>query len=335
MKKITNKQEAIDTVSKDGMKLEECSDELRNDKDVVEAAVANREKAMMFVPEKLKCDKEVIQSTSIRSKTLSSEMGIAFSFVPEHIKDNEEMALIAISVFHGAFQYFSDRLKKDEAFLIRAGAKNHEIFRYLDSKYLKDEFFIAKVLNTHPSYRMIGTESFARLLDTTILDNKNMMNMILKKAGYENFKYMSERLKNDKDYLLEILSSAPKTYEFLDYKFREDKEVALCAVIGDGMNLRLTSWALKEDRDVLLAAVKNNPHSIQFADDSLQDDEELLSYVTKDDSYYWNLVHPGSGFRYSIPMLMQDDPGYFYKYVDFMKTKEQSPDTFAKILRWD
>ncbi|MCK5537126.1 MAG: DUF4116 domain-containing protein, partial [Bacteroidales bacterium] len=130
MKKIINKEEALKAVEQDGMKLEECSDELRNDKDVVEAAVANREKAMMFVSEELKCDKEVIQSALMRSTTLRTEMGIAFSFVPEHIKDNEEMALIAISIFHGAFQYFSDRLKKDEAFLIRAVAKNYGILRY-------------------------------------------------------------------------------------------------------------------------------------------------------------------------------------------------------------
>ena len=32
MKKITNKQEALDAVSEDGMKLEECSYELRNER---------------------------------------------------------------------------------------------------------------------------------------------------------------------------------------------------------------------------------------------------------------------------------------------------------------
>jgi len=114
-----------------------------------------------------------------------------------------------------------------------------------------------------------------------------------------------------------------------------NKEDALEAVSKEGMNLRLASWALKEDKEVVLTAVKNNPHSIQFANDKLQDDEELWLYVTKDDSYYYNLVDPGSGFKYSIPMLKRDDPAYFFKYVDYMKTKERSPNTFEKILRWD
>ena len=32
MKKITNKQEALEAVMQDGMRLEECSDDIRNDK---------------------------------------------------------------------------------------------------------------------------------------------------------------------------------------------------------------------------------------------------------------------------------------------------------------
>ena len=334
MKKITNKQEALEAVLQDGMKLEKCSEKLRSDKDVVEAAVANREKAMMFASEELKCDKEVIQSALMRSTTLTSEMGIAFSFVPEHIKDNEEMALIAISIFHGAFEYFSDRLKKDEAFLIRAVAKNYGILRYLDSKYLKDEPFITKVLNTCPSYRMITTKDFAKLLDVSILDNKNMMKMIIEKAGYENFKYASDKLKKDRSYITEILSIAPEVFKLLD-NFHDDKEVTMLAVKEDGMNLGLASWRLQEDKEVVLSAVKNNPHSIQYADDDLQKDEELLSYVTKDDSYYWDIVEPYSRRRYDIPMLSTTEPGYFRLYVRFMRTKEQSPNTFEKILRWD
>jgi len=333
MKKITDKQEALKAVFEDGMKLEECSAELRNNKDVVIKAVENREKAMMFVSEELKCDEEVIESALVRYTTLRSEEGIAFSFLPEKIKDDEKMALISISIFDGAFRYFSDRLKNDEDFLARAAAKNDGILRYLDSKYLKDENFINKVLDVHPSYRLIHTKTFAKNLDASLLDNENMMKVIFEKAGYENFKYLSERLKEDKDYILEIIPIAPKVYEFLN-KYHDDKNITLAAVKEDGMNLRVASWNLKEDKVVVLEAVKNNPYSIQFADDSLQKDDELLSYVTKNDSYYWSMVNNG-GYRYDIPMLMTSDPEYYDKYVNSMKMKEQSPDTFEKMLRWD
>ena len=115
----------------------------------------------------------------------------------------------------------------------------------------------------------------------------------------------------------------------------QNKEEILELVKQDGMNLRLAFWDLREDKEIVLEAVKNNPHSLQFAANELQDDIELLSYVSKNDSYYYHMLNPSTGTRYDIPMLRKVDPAYFYKYVDYMKMKEQSPNTFEKILRWD
>jgi hypothetical protein len=55
----------------------------------------------------------------------------------------------------------------------------------------------------------------------------------------------------------------------------------------------------------------------------------------KDLAYYYNMKNPVTGLRYDIPMLNTLDPDYYYKYVNFMKIKEQQPDLFDKILRWD
>ncbi|WP_038250915.1 hypothetical protein [Ghiorsea bivora] len=55
----------------------------------------------------------------------------------------------------------------------------------------------------------------------------------------------------------------------------------------------------------------------------------------EENKYYYNMVNPQNGLRYDIPMLTPTDPDYFSKYVYFMKMKEQSEETFDKILRWD
>lgn len=334
MKKIIDKQEAIEAVEKDGMRLEECSDELKNDRDVVIGAIRNCEEAMMFVSEKLQCDRDIIEMTLLRYRTDRQGEGIGFSFVPDHIKDNDEMALIAISIYTQPFEYFSDRLKHDKKFLVRAMAKNYGILKYLDNKYAEDKTFIKKVLNDKSVRTILNKKSFARDLDASILDSAYMMKEIIEKADFENFRYASDRLKKDKFFLIEILSIAPQIYKFL-YNFYDDKDVTLAAVRVEGMNLQRASLRLKENKNLVLEAVKNNPHSIQFADESLQEDKELWSYVTKDNNYYCNLVNPRNGLRYDIPMLMSNDPMYYIKYIDYMKMKEQSPDTFEKMLRWD
>ena len=53
------------------------------------------------------------------------------------------------------------------------------------------------------------------------------------------------------------------------------------------------------------------------------------------DAGYFNELDPKTGFRYDIPMLRRDDPGYYYKYVSYMKTKEQNEETFNKIMMWE
>lgn len=338
MKKITDKQEALNAVSEDGMRLEECSDELRNDKDVVEEAVRNREKAIMFVSDELQSNEEVIRSAFVRNVATREDEGESFSSLSDKVKDNEELILLALTFFNSPIKYISDRLKNDEAFLAKACAVNFYIFEHIESKYLKSKSFIRKILkilHTRAVHTVYVTDSFARLLDETILDNEAMMKEIIEKAGYKNFKFLSDRLKENKDYLIELLASTPKVYELFNYKFWDDKDIALSAVGGDGMNLYRVSRRLKEDREIVLKAVQNNPHSIQFAADSFQDDKELWAYVTKDDRYYYSLVDPRNGRRYDIPMLMSNDPGYVFKYIRFMKQKEQSPDTFEKMLRWD
>ena len=55
----------------------------------------------------------------------------------------------------------------------------------------------------------------------------------------------------------------------------------------------------------------------------------------KDDSHYYNMVNPGTGKRYDIPMLSRIDPEYFFKYIYYMKLKESSPDVFEKLLWWE
>ena len=334
MKKITDKEEALKAVEQDGMKLKECSDELRNDKDVVITALMNRERAMEFVPEELKYDEEVLRRALANSVTPRYELGIALTFLPDELRNSEKVILMSIELFAYSFKYAPDKFKNDEDFLVEAAVVNINVLNYVDKKFKNDANFIQKVIDNFDHYRLAYRKQFARSLGENITDNKEMMKQIIEKADFNNFQYASERLKKDRDFIIELLPKAPGIYKFL-YAFSDDKEITLQAVKADGMNLRLAYWDLKEDKEVVLEAVKNNPHSIQFAGESLQDDEELWSYVTKNRSYYFDMIDHQTGFRYDIPMLDTMDPDYFAKYVRFMQIKERSPDTFDKIQRWD
>lgn len=55
----------------------------------------------------------------------------------------------------------------------------------------------------------------------------------------------------------------------------------------------------------------------------------------EENQYYYNIVNPQNGMRYDIPMLNTRDSDYYFKYINFMKMKERSEETFNKVLNWD
>ncbi|MDQ6988747.1 MAG: hypothetical protein Q9M19_02615 [Mariprofundaceae bacterium] len=69
--------------------------------------------------------------------------------------------------------------------------------------------------------------------------------------------------------------------------------------------------------------------------DSENAPKPIFKSAQEENQYYYNMLNPQNGMRYGIPMLNTLDPDYYYKYISFMKMKEQSEETFDKMLNWD
>ena len=113
------------------------------------------------------------------------------------------------------------------------------------------------------------------------------------------------------------------------------KEEAIALVQTDGMKLRVVPKELKDDIDVVMTAILNNPHAFQFSSERLQENSELSVLVEKDDDYYFSIVDERSGYRFDIPLLMENAPDYFEMYVYHMRGRERNPGTFQRTLNWD
>ena len=44
---------------------------------------------------------------------------------------------------------------------------------------------------------------------------------------------------------------------------------------------------------------------------------------------------PKTGEQYAIPFLLDTDPDYYFKYVDYMRTLERQPEQFKRIMEWN
>ena len=139
-KSITEKTEALAAVKNDGWALEDASDELKADKEVVMAAVQENGGALQFASDELKADKEVVMvavkndgyalkdaSDELRADKevvmVANPLWAALEYVSDELKADKEVVMAAVKIYGGALEYASDELKADKEVVTAGGEK--------------------------------------------------------------------------------------------------------------------------------------------------------------------------------------------------------------------
>ena len=107
------KEDVLGLVVKDGLKLEFADERLKNDKDIVYAALAENPNAFRFVADAMKFDEKVCLKCV-------SPYTWALQFVPEQIRADMEFALKAVNKYGGALRYLSNEAKDDHCIVLAA-----------------------------------------------------------------------------------------------------------------------------------------------------------------------------------------------------------------------
>lgn len=141
--------------------------------------------------------------------------------------------------------YASERLKSDEELVLRAINKDVNVFT---------------------------------MASKSLMDNDNFVLKAFKSAMYDSdiiAIHMSERLKNDKDFVLNVLDSNDNIFQYICDDLKDDMNVVLKAVSICGLNLEYASERLKNSKSVVLEAIAN--YDVSFVDmgDTLISDKEF------------------------------------------------------------
>ena len=81
---------------------------------------------------------------------------------------------------------------------------------------------------------------------------------------------VSEELRSDRDYVMEIVKNRVNGLEFLSTKLRDDKDVVMTAVKQNGRALKYASEDLRSDREVVVAAVEQDGRALEYASEDLK-----------------------------------------------------------------
>jgi hypothetical protein len=88
------------------------------------------------------------------------------------------------------------------------------------------------------------------------------------------------------------------------------------------------------DKPEILKEYFEDSAVVPAVDDGVSSTPEEVDYNTEMKRLY-AIKDPKTGLRYNIPLLNDFSPDYFFKYCNYMRTLENDPKTFAKILAWE
>jgi len=126
-----DKEIVMAAVAHDGHALRHASEELKNDKEIVMAAVAQDGHALRHASKELKNDKEIVMAAVAQD-------GHALEYASKELKNDKEIVMAAVAQDGDALVYASEELKNDKEIVMAAVVQNGDALVYA-SKELKND----------------------------------------------------------------------------------------------------------------------------------------------------------------------------------------------------
>ena len=283
--------------------IEHASEKLRNDKEIVLAAVGTLPKSFEYASKDLKANKEVVLGAVGRGSWIGQ--------VSEELRGDKEVALAAGRRNPNAFEAISKELRGDKEVAREAVLRNGYVLmsaseelrgdkelvllamkslepvptKYLSKEMQEDEDVNLALIQTGTNYggRALGYsgsfDNYMADVSKNLLQNESFISKAMK-VNPEVLFFASEEIRSNKD-LVQNLFLVHRGYRnngwttLLSYfpdSIREDREFILdCLKKGvEPSKLFGVSDKLKGDISFIAEAVKINPKSIEIASDEIK-----------------------------------------------------------------
>ncbi|CAK9084806.1 Cytoplasmic dynein 2 light intermediate chain 1 [Durusdinium trenchii] len=271
--------------------LSKAPDEIREDREVLLAAVSADDDALQWASTDLQGDRAVVLAAVRRcgfalacaAGTLQADRslvlaavqrhGLALEFADTWLRADEEVVLTALEQDGNAFQFADVRLRSDRTFVLRAVRCNGYALTYAQPELRNDREIVMAAIERNG----------------WIWDN----GLRVSQFGGWALQCASEALQADRELVLAAVQQDGAALAFASEELREEKEVVLQAVHQTGSALAFAAPALKADREVVWAAVQESGLALEHAADELRDDEDLVFVA----------VATGAALRFASPRL--------------------------------
>ena len=106
---------------------------------------------------------------------------------------------------------------------------------------------------------------------------------LLKKisGSFENLKYASEELLNDREIGIEAVKKNGKALKLLGQSLKEDVDIVRIATEGDWRNMEFAGPEIRSNKEFIIEIANRNSRAIDFASSALKDDPEIAAIAIK------------------------------------------------------
>eukprot|EP01064_Diplonema_japonicum_P023667 TRINITY_DN3407_c0_g1_i3.p1 TRINITY_DN3407_c0_g1~~TRINITY_DN3407_c0_g1_i3.p1 ORF type:complete len:779 (+),score=244.32 TRINITY_DN3407_c0_g1_i3:60-2339(+) len=262
------------------------SDRLKNDKEVVLAAVVLNPENLQHASPAMRNDKEVVLKALIaKPLKLSSK----------DLRNDREVVLAAVRKSGTCLQFASVALRNDVEVVGTALRNTVEALPHASSELMGDKRLVSRfgeALQFAPeSFRTdrevvlgaVGTCGLAlQFASSALQGDKKVVTLAVENDGLA-LQFASEELRKDRSVVLSAVKNNGLALQFASEELRKDHSVVLSAVKNNGLALQFASEELRKDRSVVLSAVQNDGLALQFASEELWKDRSVVLSAVQND----------------------------------------------------
>ena len=308
-----NRAFAIKILPMGGGLLEDFSERLRADKEVVMAAVGSAWNALGYAAEALRDDRDVVLAAV-------GHDGYALQFASDEWKDDKEIVLTAAETYEGdVLEYASERLKDDKETVLAAVKRCGDSIGFASERLRHDGDVIRAVLDAHPGQFENLPEDVQEDLDFILFGLESVVKHLPDPENYTFFEdstseYYSDFAQAEEDFL-DIFESIPP--EELEDDPELNDRVSRLAIEMNGAYYKEGDYpyedvhdgfirsieALYEEHDIPVSPVLEEAVDALRKESEKKKDDKYKDLSPEERSFYENLdryekIVGGSAARY-------------------------------------
>ena len=259
------KEQALQLIQSGDKSLEALSDELRNDRKVVLAAIKKEGYKLEYASDELRNDREIVLAAL-------SNYGNALEYASDELRNDRELVMAAIN--NGAnLKYASEELRNDIEFVSAAIKEGYVILEYASKELQNNRDIVMAAVEDYGGNLQYASEELR-------IDREIVLVAVKNSGGA--LQYASEELRNDREIVLAAVKESVGVLQYASEELRSDREIVMAAIEKDAWAIEYVSEELRSDREIVSKAIKKSGRVLRYASEELKSNREIVLAAIKE-----------------------------------------------------